>query len=103
MDCAQYRRGIRHLAILCDASLCVYCTSCLRYVRQTCRRFPVYLDLLGCARNYQAHRAFFFIFVCCCSFFFLLVAAHLYLFFFFLNNPAPPEISPLPLHAALPI
>src|SRR6202522_3728328 len=23
--------------------------------------------------------------------------------FFFLNNPAPPEISPLPLHAALPI
>src|SRR3989475_13338296 len=25
------------------------------------------------------------------------------LFFFFLNNRAPPEISPLPLHAALPI
>src|SRR5256885_11371869 len=24
-------------------------------------------------------------------------------FFFFLNIPAPPEISPLPLHAALPI
>src|SRR2546427_5006971 len=24
-------------------------------------------------------------------------------FFFFLNDPAPPEISPLPLHAALPI
>src|SRR2546430_549985 len=24
-------------------------------------------------------------------------------FFFFLNNPAPPEISPLPLHDALPI
>src|SRR3989441_10188723 len=24
-------------------------------------------------------------------------------FFFFLNNTAPPEISPLPLHAALPI
>src|SRR2546430_15525527 len=23
--------------------------------------------------------------------------------FFFLNDPAPPEISPLPLHAALPI
>src|SRR5256886_11751421 len=26
-----------------------------------------------------------------------------YFFFFFLNDPAPPEISPLPLHAALPI
>src|SRR5256885_2884691 len=26
----------------------------------------------------------------------------LYLFFFFLNDPAPPEISPLPLPAALP-
>src|SRR2546430_15042246 len=24
-------------------------------------------------------------------------------FFFFLNDPAPPEISPLPLHDALPI
>src|SRR3954462_14803817 len=24
-------------------------------------------------------------------------------FFFFLNNPAPPEFSPLPLHAPLPI
>src|SRR3989440_11398419 len=28
---------------------------------------------------------------------------HTYLFFFFLNDPAPPEIYPLPLHAALPI
>src|SRR2546430_767418 len=28
---------------------------------------------------------------------------HLILFFFFLNNPAPPEISPLPLPAPLPI
>src|SRR3989440_454176 len=27
----------------------------------------------------------------------------LYLVFFFFNNPAPPEISPLPLPAALPI
>src|SRR2546429_2613684 len=26
-----------------------------------------------------------------------------FLFFFFLNDPAPPEISPLSLHAALPI
>src|SRR5256884_470634 len=26
-----------------------------------------------------------------------------FLIFFFLNNPAPPEISPLPLHAPLPI
>src|SRR2546430_7011742 len=26
-----------------------------------------------------------------------------YSFFFFLNNRAPPELSPLPLHAALPI
>src|SRR3989449_4501299 len=28
---------------------------------------------------------------------------HHFFFFFFLNDPAPPEISPLPLHAALPI
>src|SRR2546421_5652920 len=28
---------------------------------------------------------------------------YLYAFFFFLNDPAPPEISPLPLHDALPI
>src|SRR3989449_3728489 len=27
----------------------------------------------------------------------------LYFFFFFFNDPAPPEFSPLPLHAALPI
>src|SRR3954462_12296049 len=26
-----------------------------------------------------------------------------FLFFFFFNDPAPPEISPFPLHAALPI
>src|SRR2546425_9608565 len=26
-----------------------------------------------------------------------------FFFFFFLNDPAPPEISPLPLHAAFPI
>src|SRR3712207_9232019 len=26
-----------------------------------------------------------------------------YVFFFFFNDPAPPEISPLSLHAALPI
>src|SRR2546429_339130 len=26
-----------------------------------------------------------------------------FFFFFFFNDPAPPEISPLPLHAALPI
>src|SRR2546430_13136057 len=29
--------------------------------------------------------------------------AFLFFFFFFLNDPAPPEISPLPLHDALPI
>src|SRR2546429_7269175 len=28
---------------------------------------------------------------------------HVFLFFFFLNDPAPTEISPLPLHDALPI
>src|SRR5256885_8017223 len=28
---------------------------------------------------------------------------HLFFFFFFLNNPPTPKISPLPLHAALPI
>src|SRR5256886_14800309 len=27
----------------------------------------------------------------------------IFLFFFFFNDPAPPEIYPLPLHAALPI
>src|SRR5258707_15424526 len=27
----------------------------------------------------------------------------IFLFFFFFNDPAPPEISPLPLHAPLPI
>src|SRR5256885_1828553 len=30
-------------------------------------------------------------------------ALYCYFFFFFLNDPAPPEISPLPLPAALPI
>src|SRR5256885_6326014 len=28
---------------------------------------------------------------------------HLFFFFFFFNDPPPPEISPLPLHAPLPI
>src|SRR3989449_4055054 len=32
-----------------------------------------------------------------------LTGAGAVIFFFFLNDPAPPEISPLPLHAALPI
>src|SRR2546421_11416785 len=46
---------------------------------------------------------------CCYTFSFIslflfLLILHLpYLFFFFLNDPAPPEIYPLPLHAALPI
>src|ERR1035441_8852890 len=31
------------------------------------------------------------------------LSSSFFFFFFFLNNPAPPEISPLPLHAALPI
>src|SRR6202046_5004080 len=35
------------------------------------------------------------IFTACCS--------YLFFFFFFLNDPAPPEIYPLPLHAPLPI
>src|SRR5256885_17073146 len=35
--------------------------------------------------------------------FFLNISAPSFLFFFFLIDPAPPEISPLPLHAALPI
>src|SRR2546421_642711 len=34
----------------------------------------------------------------------LLMDRHTFrLFFFFLNDPAPPDISPLPLHAPLPI
>src|SRR5256885_8543706 len=39
----------------------------------------------------------------CLIFFFFLCLPLLFFFFFFLNDPAPPEISPLPLHAALPI
>src|SRR5256886_8544726 len=35
--------------------------------------------------------------------FFLLIGKRLCFFFFFLNDTAPPEIYPLPLHAALPI
>src|SRR5256885_2011279 len=34
---------------------------------------------------------------------YLLNLPHLSFIFFFLKNPAPPEISPLPLHAPLPI
>src|SRR5256885_1406705 len=33
----------------------------------------------------------------------LLIMSPHFFFFFFLNDPAPPEISPLPLHAPLPI
>src|SRR5256885_11080961 len=42
---------------------------------------------------------------CFLSFYFSfsLSLSFLFFFFFFLNDPAPPEISPLPLHAALPI
>src|SRR5256886_7103201 len=36
-------------------------------------------------------------------FFFLLLFLQFIFFFFFFNDPAPPEISPLPLHDALPI
>src|SRR5256886_16912504 len=32
-----------------------------------------------------------------------MVRPHTTFFFFFFNDPAPPEFSPLPLHAALPI
>src|SRR2546426_1468513 len=39
----------------------------------------------------------------CYGFYFLPIQFPLSLFFFFLNDPAPPEISPLPLHDALPI
>src|SRR5256885_2903503 len=35
--------------------------------------------------------------------FLLILPRSIRFFFFFLNNPAPPEISPFPLHAALPI
>src|SRR2546430_13667390 len=40
----------------------------------------------------------------CCLFFFLHTCALVsFFFFFFFNDPAPPEIYPLPLHDALPI
>src|SRR5260370_6589938 len=37
------------------------------------------------------------------SFIYLFTLPPPFFFFFFLNDPAPPDISPLPLHAALPI
>src|SRR5256885_12539486 len=36
-------------------------------------------------------------------FFFSTISITLYLYFFFFNDPATPDISPLPLHDALPI
>src|SRR5258708_2985496 len=36
-------------------------------------------------------------------FFLLIIVTRQFSFFFFFNDPAPPEFSPLPLHAALPI
>src|SRR5256886_6122314 len=39
----------------------------------------------------------------CSFFFFLEFSTHVLFFFFFFNDPAPTEIYPLPLHAALPI
>src|SRR2546427_5081245 len=53
------------------------------------------LSLLVNAINLQLFFNFF-------SFFYSLLSFYLF-FFFFLNDPAPPEISPLPLHDALPI
>src|SRR5256886_1311006 len=44
----------------------------------------------------------FFFFIYFFLFFFLLLF-FLFFFFFFFNNPAPPEISPLPLHDPFPI
>src|SRR5256886_2224511 len=41
----------------------------------------------------------FFYFIC----FFLIIHLSFFFFFFFLNDPAPPEISPFPLHDPLPI
>src|SRR2546430_7291263 len=38
-----------------------------------------------------------------CTLSYLLIVHLSLLFFFFFNDPAPPEIYPLPLHAALPI
>src|SRR6202008_5208362 len=45
----------------------------------------------------------FFVFITIFSTFYLFVYLLFFFFFFFLNDPAPPEISPLSLHAALPI
>src|SRR5256885_1056494 len=36
-------------------------------------------------------------------FYYLMIHTRLDFFFFFFNDPAPPEISPLPLHDPLPI
>src|SRR5258708_6241964 len=78
---------------VCCTSLFVMFSRCLfRSFFTTC--FPAYLSL--------SPR---------CSFFFFIDPGHPYLntrclsvfIFFFLNDPAPPEISPLPLHDALPI
>src|SRR5256714_6035704 len=45
---------------------------------------------------------YFFIFFFLFFFIYLFITLHFFIFFFF-NDPAPPEFSPLPLHAALPI
>src|SRR2546421_55040 len=59
---------------------------------------------------FDATHIFYVVFYCSALFFFyyfsfalLFLPSFFYSFFFFLNDPAPPEISPFPLPAPLPI
>src|SRR5256885_13374693 len=59
--------------------------------------YITFTDLLLILQYY----IYFLFFFCFC--FILLLNISIISFFFFLNDPAPPEIYPLPLHDALPI
>src|SRR3989440_330056 len=63
-----------------------YHYSSLRCVAIFCRFIPLLFRVIF---------IFFILYPLYCS--------HSFFFFFFFNNPAPPEIYPLPLHDALPI
>src|SRR5256885_6758723 len=61
--------------------------------------FITYPYLLYSYFYVESLNVFDFLFIC----FFLRERRSCFFFFFFLNDPAPPEISPLPLPASLPI
>src|SRR5256885_1864157 len=82
-----------------DMSLC----NSLAYVHHY--RYIVHKSLVECFHNKHEYLFNILYHYFLYGFFFIISfvsGIHLSLFFFF-NNPAPPEISPFPLHAALPI